>query len=220
MKKLFSLILVSLFTIAVLSSCQKEPGPQGPAGPAGPTGATGPTGPQGPQGPQGNANVKVDTFTLTNSNWLWNSNYTFSNGTDTSTSWSTRYSDRSYTGITQSILDNGLVLVYFTPNANNPSQYEPLNYSYLSFNSQFYFHFVYETSLGKVRLHYFYTPNGTSGTTPVLSTAVLPNYKFKIVAVAGAIGGRYQNGSINGYSFDQLKAMRYEDVCRVLNIDL
>lgn len=69
-------------------------GATGPQGPAGPTGATGETGAQGPQGADGNANVQ--SFLLTNRSVALTGFTTF-----------------SIPAITQEIVDQGLVLVYF-----------------------------------------------------------------------------------------------------------
>jgi hypothetical protein len=216
MKKLFYAASVLMLSSTIFIACK---GDQGDVGPAGAAGTTGPAGPIGPTGPQGNANVVVDTFTISNSNWAWNSSYTFTTATGASTSWFTRFYERNYTGITQAILDKGVVLVYFTSNASNSNQWTPLNFSYLAFGSQFHYNLVYETLLGKVRLHYFFTPNGASGTTPGnLSTFAIPNYKFKIIAIAGAIGGRFTSGPAAGYTIEMLKSLPYETVCQILNI--
>ncbi|WP_431215999.1 hypothetical protein ACQ86N_15925 [Puia sp. P3] len=73
------------------------------------------------QGPQGNANVKVDTFTLMNSDWIWNSVYNFSTP-GVAGGVFTRYHDRGFTSVTQDVLDKGEVMVFFTPNNSNPNQ--------------------------------------------------------------------------------------------------
>jgi hypothetical protein len=240
MRNLKPLFLLTLAITFLAVSCTKE-GPEGPVGAAGPqgpagangtngtngsTGPQGPAGPTGPQGPAGNANVVSDTFTLTNANWAWNSQYNFATATNGTDSWFTRYYDRTYTGVSANILNTGAVLIYFTSTASgaitNPNQWTPLDFSFLSAFSQFYYNIRYETFVGKVRLHYFYTPNGVSGVIPAtLSTDVIPNYKFKIVAIAGAIGGRMASGSEStyyGYTLAQLKAMSYHDICTLLNI--
>ena len=218
MKKVILSFIAFILIAVLLISCKGDTGPAGATGPTGPTGATGAT------GPTGNANVKVDTFTVANASWLWNSSYVIQTSGGGSTARFTRYYDRSYTAVTADILNTGMLLVYFTPNpggnfGGSAIQWSPLDYSYLAFGSQYYYNVAYETSVGKVRLHYFYTPNGSAGTVPTdLSTAVLPSYKFKIVAVAGAIGGRFTSGPAVGYTIEQLKSMPYETVCQILNI--
>ncbi len=150
----------------------------------------GDTGPVGPQGAKGNANVKVDTFTVTNANWLWNSDYTLYTGSGSSTSWFTRYTDKIDSTITSGILDSGMVLVFFTP--NDSAQWAPLPYSFPSFGDAFYYNFVFQTMVGKVRLHIFFNGVDATSTIPTLSTYTFPNYKFKIVIVAGTLKAKMQ----------------------------
>lgn len=167
----------------LLAGCAKT----GPQGMQGATGPAGPAGPQGVQGPQGNANVFTDTFTLASADWLYNSGYTYSNSNSGTVTYFTRYHDASFSKLTQGMLDSGMVMVYARMNANDTNQWSPLPYSFLSFGSVFYYNYVFETMPGKVRLHFFYSANG-SGTPPTtLSTDVIPTHKYKIVAISGAI---------------------------------
>ncbi|HEY4286476.1 MAG TPA: hypothetical protein VGN00_05200 [Puia sp.] len=169
----------SLLIAGSMLSCKKgDTGPAGPAGPAGPTGA---------QGPIGNANVFVDTFSLASADWLWNSGYTYSNTNGGTITYFTRYHDVTFSKLTQGIIDSGMVLVYIAPNLNNLQQYSPMPYSYLSFGSVFYYNYVFETFVGKVRLHFFYTQNSTTAAPTTLSTDVIPTLKYKIVVVAGTV---------------------------------
>jgi hypothetical protein len=94
-------LLLSCVLAVAATSCSGADGPigpqgsEGPAGPQGPTGPTGPTGPAGPAGPPGTSTVLV---TL---------DYNFilrSNGTGDQT-W-------SVPEITQSVIDNGVVIGY------------------------------------------------------------------------------------------------------------
>jgi hypothetical protein len=151
----------------------------------------GDTGPVGPRGQAGNANVMVDTFSLSNSDWLWNSSYWYSTGPGSATGWFTRYHDRvDSTMITQGILDSGMVLVYFTPYTDQPNQWVSLPFSFPSFSNAYYTNYVYETFLGKVRLHIFFNLVDNSGTLPTLSTFQFATHKFKIVTVAGNLASR------------------------------
>ena len=214
MKKITFPAIITILTVLIFTSCKKgDSGPAGPVGPAGPTGVA---------GPEGNANVSVDTFTLTSSDWLWNSSYSFTTENGSYTSYFTRYHDRSFSKLTADVLDKGIVLVYFTSSsATNSSQWTPLNFSFLAFSYQYYYHVAYETFAGKLRLHYFYTPNGPGGTVPysALATAVITNYKFKIIVAPGNIGARTASGlSGPAYTAEQLKKMPYETVCRLLGI--
>ena len=210
-----SLMLVTLAS-GLFFSCTKEgpEGPQGPQGTQGPAGPAGATGATGPQGAQGNANVKVTTFTLSNADWLWNSSYSLSTPGGGSTTYFTRYSEKNISSITQAILDHGLTLVYFTPQISDPSNWQPLPYSFLAFGSQYYYNFRQQVSLGKVKIHFFYTPNGPGSSVPSnLSTVSLPSYQFRVIAIAG------QNSARMTYSLEELKQMSYTEVCRALNID-
>lgn len=84
----------------LLSSCAKD-------------GETGPTGATGAAGADGNANVKSYKFTVTNSQW----------NILATTSWQYVY---NCSAITQDILDNGMVMVYW--DANNLTVAYPTNY--------------------------------------------------------------------------------------------
>lgn len=171
-------------------------------------------GDQGPQGPQGNANVKTDTFTLVSADWLWNSQYTFTTSNNGGAlSYFTRYHDVPFSSLTQGILDSGSVMVYFTPNATNTNQWAPLPYTLPDFTSQYYYVFAFETMPGKLRLHYFYVPNGSSGNTPsisVRSTETIPTRRYKIVAIGGTISTAMKRNKVD--------MKNYADVSRFLNL--
>ncbi|HEY4336610.1 MAG TPA: collagen-like protein [Puia sp.] len=182
MRTPISFLFVLLLFAAM--ACSKT----GPTGPQGNAGVTGPSGPAGPTGPIGTANVWVDTFSVVNTQWLYNSGWYYSTGNGGYTEYFTRYRDQTFSKITQGILDTGMVMVYFTPNQNDTNQWVPLTYSFLAFSGAYYFNYGYETMPGKVRLHYWYTANG-SGTPPTtLSTDVIATHKYKVVVVAsGAV---------------------------------
>jgi len=112
------LIAATLLAVA-LAACSGsagETGPTGPEGPHGPTGPAGPTGPQGPQGPQGVPGTQGATGPqgpvgpqgpAGTSTVLVTLDYGFalrSNGTGDQT-WSVPQ-------ITQSVIDNGVVVGY------------------------------------------------------------------------------------------------------------
>src|SRR5579859_1145670 len=153
---------------------------------------------QGPQGPMGNANVKVDTFTLTSAQWIWGSVYYFSPQAGTNYNFLTRYYDAAFPALTRGILDSGMVLVYFTSDPNHDAdQWVPLPFSFLEIVDNFYFNLAYETNLGAVRLHFFLTPMRPLGTVPALSTYPIATYKFKLVAVSGTIAGAMEQQGID-----------------------
>ena len=193
-------IVTATLLIVSIVSCKK--GDTGPAGPAGPTGATGAP---GPTGPQGNANVMVDTFTVKNADWLWNSAYILSTGTNAYTEYFTRYHDQAFTKITKDVLASGMVLVYFAPYTDSVNGWVPLPFTFLSFGSQYYVNIVFVPTTGSVRLHYFYTANGPAGTVPNnLSSAVIPSYRFKIVAVTGTVATGMQQHAVDVSNYNSL----------------
>lgn len=149
----------------------------------GPAGAKGPVGPQGPAG--GASNVRVDTFTVKGSDWLWNSQYVYETSPGSYTEYFTRYYVRHNNTITTGVLDSGLVVVYFTPSpVNNPYQWAPLPYQ---FDSSFGYtdNYVYVTAVGQVTLHYFFIQTDPTSTLPTLSTYNDETRKFKIVSITG-----------------------------------
>ncbi len=176
----FAVVIVSVVLLG--TACSK-----GDTGAPGATGGNGPQGVAGPAGPQGNANVFTDTLSLVSADWLYNSGYLYSTGGGGYTEYFTRYHDVAFSKVTQGILDSGMVMVYMEPNATDSNQWSPLPYTFLAFGGQYYYNFVYESMPGKVRLHYFYTANG-SGTSPTtLSTDVIPTHKYKIIALTGTV---------------------------------
>jgi hypothetical protein len=159
---------------------------------------------QGPQGPMGNANVKVDTFSVGGSQWLWNSQYMFETSPGSYTEYFTRYYTRNNNTITQDVLDNGLVLVYFTPSPfNNPNQWAPLPYQFDS-SFGFTYNYVYVTALGQVTLHYFFIQTSTTATLPTLSTYNDEVRKFKIVTITGQTGTFMQQHHINLNNYQEV----------------
>jgi len=98
MKKIiFSFALLAM----IFASCTKE----GPVGPAGSAGTNGLDGTNGTNGTNGNANVTSGTATI--SNWIYDSNYKWYTATII------------VNGITQAIVDNGVVMVYLYGNGAN-----------------------------------------------------------------------------------------------------
>jgi hypothetical protein len=191
-KKISYLAVVVLSIVFLATACSK-----GDTGPAGPTGGTGSQGPAGPTGPQGNANVFTDTFSLVSADWAYNSGYLYSTGNGGYTEYFTRYHDVTFSKVTQGILDSGMVMVYMEPNATDTNQWSPLPYTFLAFGAAYYYNYVYETMPGKVRLHYFYTANG-SGTAPTtLSTDVIPTHKYRIVALSGTVSTAMRRDQID-----------------------
>jgi hypothetical protein len=195
-QNLFGTLFVFVAFITIISAgCSKT-------GPTGATGATGPQGSPGPTGPQGNANVQVDTFTLSSAQWLWNDDYILFTGQGSYTEWFTRYYKAAFPSVTQGVLDSGVVLVYMTPNLTNQNQWSPLSYVFDT-GDGYQYNFVYVTSPGNVELEFFFT-EAPSVSPPILSSYTLPSYKFKIVAVTGTMTTQMKNSQIDKTNYAQV----------------
>jgi len=180
--------LIVVATACGSSGATGATGPQGATGAQGPQGSQGPTGPQGPQGPTGNANVLVDTFTVTNTQWLYNSQYSLETSPGSYTEYFTRYYDAVDSAITADILATGMVLVYFNPNPIvSATQWTLLPYQFLDGSESFTYNYAFETSLDQVQLEFFFGTLNNGTPTPVLSTYDIPTLQFKIVAVSGTV---------------------------------
>lgn len=210
----FNLAALLCVCILAVASCTKEgpAGPQGTAGtngnngatgPQGPAGPTGPKGPTGPQGPTGNANVKVDTFTLRNNQWLNNSIFWFSTGGSTSQGYVTRYHTRNIPSVNADILNKGMVLVFFTASDGpNSNLWTPMPFSFLdNYSGAYTYNLTFTPAVGKVTLHFFFAKIGAASVLPTLSTYPIPDRKIKIVVVSGQIlaGARSANVDLKNY---------------------
>ena len=225
--KLLSLLAFALVFIAI--SCTKEGpegpagatgpqgptgigGPAGPTGPAGPSGPAGPTGPTGPQGPAGTANVIYSPWTaFTDPNWSASTVDIFGK------------TARRYTaaapGITATILSQGTVLVYFQ-GGGSPGTVRILPYT--TFNFTHTVTQVIEPSLvtGAIQINFWNVENnndpgtftGTPGTPPTGNI-----YRYVIIP-GGVAGGKTTGIGGTNYNAEQLKAMPYNQVCRLFNI--
>lgn len=141
------------------------------------------------QGPEGNANVKTDVFSLTSAQWLWNSQYAYSTSNSSYTEYFTRYSVRLNNTVTQDVLSNGLVLVYFIPSASvSANQWAPLPYEFTDGSGNFNYNYAYETSPGQVKLHFFFVQLVASATIPTLSIYSIATASYKIVTITGQTG--------------------------------
>jgi hypothetical protein len=172
-------------------------GPTGPAGPQGPQGPAGPQGPQGPQGPAGTANVIYSTWA---SPTAW---------TNPGLSFSDYSFDRTAPGITQSIIDNGVVLAYAQlsgDGGNTRSLPSTLN------NGSAVYTFGYLVpAVGSIR----FTLVFSSGAASAPSTSSLFRY---VIIPGGVAGGRMVTGPASGYTTDQLRAMPYHQITQLFNI--
>jgi hypothetical protein len=159
-------------------------------------------GPAGPQGPEGNANVKTDVFSIGGTDWIWLSSYNFENSPGNYTEYYTRYYDRKNIAVTQDILDNGVVMVYFTPNPiSYPNMWVPLPYQFDTLGG-YTINYVYVTAPGVVTMQYFFIPSPGVTNIPDLSTYNDETRKFKIVTIAGTALSlvRANHVNLNDYS--------------------
>lgn len=203
MKRYFFVGLILVFV-----ACSKT-GPAGPAGSQGAqgaAGAAGSTGATGPQGPKGNANVMVDTFTLVNTQWIWNSQYSLETSPGSYTEYFTRYYTATIPALTQGVLDSGLVLAYMVPNPlANTANWAPLPFEFLDGSDNFYYYFAFQTYLGQVELDFFFQQINPSATLPVLSTYKIPNYQFKLVVITGSLAAQMKQQNVDVGNYSQVK---------------
>jgi hypothetical protein len=141
----------------------------------------------GPAGPQGNANVKVRTYSVSSSQWV----------NSTSTTPYEYYVDLTDQDITQSIINNGAVLVYIE---NSSGGWYPLP------------SIGYAQSNGGADLEYKLSPVYSLSTVTVLYYIVSnPNYwipanpgaqTFKVIVIAGSL---QSSANINWNNYEEVK---------------
>jgi len=175
--KLIRLLAFAFIAVAaiLLIACNKTgpAGPQGPAGPTGATGATGATGTTGPQGLAGTANVIYSRWT-TSSTWAID-------GTT-----GLNYFDITATSLTQSILSNGSIHVYWAVLGDTVNNVRELPFAE-AVAGNVYFHNP-KYSVGKIRIE-----------TSNLSMATTNKYRF-ILIPGGILGGRYAYIDFHDYN--------------------
>lgn len=229
--RLLSILLLGIAFLAI--NCTKEgpegpagaTGPQGPAGttgatgPAGPAGPTGPAGPQGPAGapgapgPAGTANVIYSPW-VTTVTGDWVNGFTAPNNYNV---W--RVYNRTAPGVTQNIIDQGVVLAFgknFIIGASTPLP-GVVQLPYMeNFNMQFY-----GFNLSQVgRITFTYDPG--DGFERPDNQIIGIAYRYVIIP-GGVAGGRNSEKtvSIKGqtYTESQLKAMSYAQVCTLVGMN-
>jgi hypothetical protein len=196
-------------SILFIVSCTKE-GPEGPVGATGPQGATGSTGPAGaagPQGAQGQTTVTYSPWFLTGAGWT---------ATGAGTYLARFLFDRASTVITQTIMDQGLVLGYIKGEPNAPTLSTQTFSLPYSIGNGAGFLDQYELVLnapGNVRFLYKSDAPWTAAQLAVIS--------FRYVVIPGSVaGGRGVNSvtTYEGYTAEQLKAMSYSQVKTLFNL--
>jgi hypothetical protein len=183
MKQNFLIFLIGCSLVFSVVGCQK-----GGTGPAGATGATGPAGPAGVAGPTGTANVIYSSWATV----------TFAGS---STSWSASI---TAPGVTQAILDQGVVKTYFQFGS---TVYDG-NYNNIPTGHAIYQYLI----VGSIDLAA--TFNAT--------------YPWRYVIIPGGVAGGRTGGGVNADTFvfqdgstmlkSDLDKMSYEDVCKRFNI--
>jgi hypothetical protein len=202
---LSSLLFISILFIVI--SCTKE-GPQGPAGAQGPQGATGSTGPAGPAGPQGTTNVTYSPWFLTGA-----AGWSAANAAPYGAQFSF---DRASTVITQTIMDQGLVLGFIKGEPNTPTLATQTFSLPYSVGNGFGFLDQYELVLnapGNVRFLYKSDAPWAAADLAVIS--------FRYVVIPGSVaGGRGVNSitTYEGYTAEELKGMSYSQVTKLFGI--
>jgi hypothetical protein len=198
-----------LISILFIVSCTKE-GPEGPVGATGPqgaTGSTGPAGPAGPQGAQGQTTAIYSPWFLTGAGWT----------TAGAAAYGAQFLfDRASTVITQTVMDQGLVLGYMKGDPNIPSLATQIFSLPYSIGTGFGFTDHYELILnapGNVRFLY--------KSDDALTASILASISFRYVVIPGSVsGGRGVNSvtTYQGYTSDQLKGMSYSQLTQLFNI--
>lgn len=214
--RLLSLLLLGIAFIAV--SCTKE-GPEGPAGasgaqgPAGVQGPQGPAGPAGPQGPQGTTNVTYSSwYTTVTGDWV---------ATGTPPYWDNYRYNRTAPGVTQAIIDNGIVLAYmknwlYDSDGSGAVPLKSPTTVQLPYVGDVFWGDFWDYAIPAVgTIRFMYKSNAAWG------PAALPGISYRYVIIPGSVaGGRNANGvnTYEGFTADQLKAMSYSQVMTLFNI--
>lgn len=207
MRKFSSLSLL-LLALTFIASCTKE----GPEGPVGATGAQGPPGQAGANGAAGVNGAGITTY----STWVttvdadWVLGYVAPNNYNVE-----RVYNRTAAGITQTVLDQGIVLCYgknFTIGGSTRLN-TPIQLPYLeNFNGQ---HYGAVLSVGKIAFTY----DPISGMERPVSQ--LAGIAYRYIIIAGSVaGGRGVNGqtTYGGFTEDELRGMPYNEVLTRFNI--
>lgn len=194
MKKLFPPVVLLLGVLQF--NCSKE-GPQGPQGNPGPQGPAGVAGAAGPAGPAGSANVIYSAWFLTGAA-----------GWDTASADLSSYGafaiyDKAAAGITQDIIDNGIVLAYMKgdPSSGLANDVYPLPYTF-GIGYGYIDHWDFDlNTVGNIRFLY-------KSTSPWMPSE-LATISFRYVIVPGGmIGGRMRDP----------RKMTYDEVCEAYGI--
>lgn len=211
MKKQFIQFLGVLTISALLYSCK------GTEGPAGPAGAEGPAGPAGAAGPAGSANViysawfNINTPTAATA-WRDTADLTLGGS---------RYGVKTASAITQTILDQGVILSYVKWVSGGTTLIEQQSLPWSDYLSPNQFALNFTPKVGKL-YYYLYTTNGGTG---AFNSTAMSGISFRYVIIPGGVaatGGvaasRITSGPAKGYTVTQLRALSYNQALALLNI--
>ena len=120
--------------------------------------------------------------TVTSAQMLWNSYYQFATNPSSYTEYFTRYFDFSIPALSQNIINNGTVQIYFTPdNSDSPNNWEPLPYTFTDGSGNFDYEFAPTTTVGQVQINAFFVQRNMTATIPTLSSFTFATFKVKVV---------------------------------------
>jgi hypothetical protein len=187
-------LLTAIAAIAIFASCKEGPeGPQGPAGPAGPQGSAG-------------------TNTVVYSNWTNFTAATWSpfNALDIAT-----YNISGISALNQTMLDRGAVKV-FIKKTGNATQVFPLPLIFEQTAVDVY-NLDHSFALNQITLRCLDLGGSPN---PAALLASFGQYRYVLIpgGVAGVAAGGSNRPFYNGYSREQLDAMSYAELCKVLEI--
>ena len=197
MKNLAPLVILTLGVLQFNCSKEGPTGPQGNTGPQGPAGAAGAAGATGAAGPAGSANVIYSAWFLTGAA-----------GWDTASADISSYGafaiyDKPAAGVTQDIIDGGIVLAYMKgdPSSGLANDVYPLPYTFgIGFGYTDHWDFDLN-AVGNIRFLY-------KSTSPWPPTQ-LGLISFRYVIVPGGVpSGRMRDP----------RKMTYDEVCETYGI--
>ena len=203
-----SKLFLFLFCTAVFFiSCQKD-GPAGNAGTTGPAGPAGPAGANGTNGTNGSTGATGATGATGTANVIYS--VWFTSGTWTNTGTPNAFFTKAAPGITQIIIDRGVVLAYAKLSSDG-SNVRPLP---ATPGTTIFNYFI----AGVGNLQFTNSKLDGSNVNPSATN------QFRYVIIPGGVAGRGNStekmAELDGllYTENQLKAMSYSQVCSLLKI--
>jgi len=179
-----------------------EPGANGTNGTNGADGANGANGANGTNGADG-ATALVDTFSIYTGDWMPGETVYAQFDNSDAYPYPAKYWKRWISGLTQDILDHGMVILSFTPaKAFEPTQWLPLpytitgldangtrvnyNWSYVTGEHTLRFQF-YLTPLANVTYYPAFATSGAGSTQPDLEDFQVPDAQYKVVMLPATV---------------------------------